>query len=402
GMIAFGPDGRLYAGFGDGGNGGDPQGNGQKLTTLLGKMLRIDVDKEEGGKPYGIPSDNPFAQGGGEPEIFAYGLRNPWRWSFDRDTGDLWAGEVGQGKYEEVDIIKLGGNYGWNTMEGFHCYNAQTCDQTGLELPLIEYDHGVGLSITGGYVYRGKALPALVGRYLYADQVTGRLWASRTDPVTGAISGELMIETGLNPSSFGEGADGEVYVVNYGGSIHKVVAKAAPGADAFPKKLSETGCVDPADPTKPAAGLIPYGVNAPFWSDGADKSRWLAIPDGTTIAVDADSGDFDLPNGSVVVKEFQLDGKRIETRLMVRHDDGAWAGYSYEWNDAGTDATYVPGGKKKVIGDQTWLYPSSAQCLQCHTQAAGRTLGLEVAQLNGLLDYPGGAYANQLATLEHL
>ena len=242
---------------------------------------------------------------------------------------------------------------------------------------------------------------ALAGRYLYGDYASGKLWGIKSDAQTGAKSGELLLDTGLNISSFGQGADGEVYVVNYGGSLHKIVPKSTQQPDTFPKTLSATGCVDPADATKPATGLIPYGVNVPFWSDGAEKKRWIALPDTKQIDVDLKTGDLDLPIGSVVVKEFQLGGKRIETRLMVRHDDGAWAGYSYEWNDAGTDATYVPGGKTKVIGSQTWLYPSSAQCLQCHTEAAGRTLGLEFAQLNGSFDYPGGQ-ANQLTTLDHI
>jgi uncharacterized repeat protein (TIGR03806 family) len=397
GNIVFGPDGYLYAGYGDGGSGGDPLKSGQNKDVLLGKILRIDVDAPA---PYGIPQDNPFAQGGGRPEIFAYGMRNTWRFSFDRATGDLWAGDVGQDTYEEVDLIKRGGNYGWNTMEGFHCYGAATCDMAGLTLPVAEYKHTEGVSITGGYVYRGTQVPAIVGSYLYADFGSGKLWGLFDDPMTGKPAPKVLVETGLNISSFGQDNDGELYLLDYTkGRIQRIVAAAPAPPTTVPTKLSETGCVDPADATQPAPGLIPYEVNAPLWSDGAEKHRWFALPDGAQMTVGAD-GDLDLPVGSVAVKEFRLGGKRIETRLFVRHADGGWAGYSYEWNDAGTDAVYVPGGKTKKIGDQTWLYPSGGQCLACHTESAGRTLGLEFAQLNRDTSYDGGPTANQIATYQ--
>jgi uncharacterized repeat protein (TIGR03806 family) len=397
GNIAFGPDGLLYAGYGDGGYAGDPLGSGQDRNVLLGKILRIDVD---GPAPYGIPKDNPFAQGGGRPEIYAYGMRNPWRFSFDRATGDLWAGDVGQNTYEEVDLIKRGGNYGWNTMEGFHCFNADTCDKAGLTLPVAEYSHSEGVSITGGYVYRGAKIPGIVGSYLYADFGSGKLWGLFDDPTTGQPAPKLLLETGLGVSSFGQDSEGELYLLDYGkGGIHRLVPAAPAPPTTFPTHLSETGCFDPADTTKTLPALIPYEVNAPFWSDNAEKHRWFALPDGAQMTAGAD-GDLDLPIGSVVVKEFKIGGKRIETRLMVHHDDGGWAGYSYEWNDAETDAVYVPGGKTKQIGAQTWLYPSGGQCLSCHTESAGRTLGLEFAQLNRDTSYSGGPMANQIATYQ--
>jgi uncharacterized repeat protein (TIGR03806 family) len=171
--------------------------------------------------------------------------------------------------------------------------------------------------------------------------------------------------------------------------------------DPFPQSLSATGCVDPKDPTQPAPGLIPYDVGSPLWSDGAAKDRWLAIPDGKQIHVNAD-GDWDLPIGSVLMKRFTVGGTRAETRLLVRHSDGDWAGYSYEWNDAGTDATLLPAGKTKAVGGATWTYPSRPECLSCHTAAAGRSLGLETGQLNGDAIYPGNLIANQLATLDHI
>jgi uncharacterized repeat protein (TIGR03806 family) len=396
GNIAFGPDGYLYIGFGDGGSGGDPQGNGQNTGTWLGSLLRIDVDN---GSPYAIPGDNPFSGGGGLPEIYAWGLRNPWRWSFDHDTGDLWVGDVGQGTWEEVDHVQLGGNYGWNIREGMHCYNAASCDSTGLVDPIVEYSHtGGNCSITGGYVYRGSAVENLRGTYLFGDYCSGRIWGIAYDDA-GAASAQQLLDTAINIDSFAQGNDGELYVLGLGGQINRIVAAGPPPADSFPKKLSETGCVNPADPTEPDPGLIPYDVNAPLWSDGAEKSRWLAIPDGTSITIASD-GDFDFPVGSVLVKEFRLHGKRVETRLFMRHDDGGWAGYAYAWNAAQTDADLVAGGLTVNVDGQDWRIPSGAECLRCHTAAAGYTLGPEIRQLNRDFTYPsGGATANQLSTL---
>jgi uncharacterized repeat protein (TIGR03806 family) len=403
GGIAFGRDGFLYIGLGDGGSGGDPLNAGQDKQTLLGKFLRIDINGVEGGKQYRIPATNPFATGGGKPEIFAYGLRNPWRWSFDTATGDLWAGDVGQGQWEEVDIIKLGGNYGWRVREGRHCYNAANCDSRGMIDPIAEHDRNDARSITGGYVYRGKRLPGLVGKFIYGDFATGKVWAVEDQgggtgtPVSlGSIEGNEL-------ASFGQDQDGEVYLLKLqSGTINVIAPAGAETPSDFPTKLSATGCVDPANPKLPAAGLIPYGPVAPFWSDGAEKERYFALPEGGKIRV-GQNGDLEFPNNTVLVKTFYLGGKRIETRLFIRHADGEWAGYSYEWNDAQSDAILLEGSKNKVIGSQTWSYPSRTQCLQCHTAAAGYSLGLEIAQLNSSFTYRAqGRIADQLKTLEHI
>lgn len=218
GQLAFGPDGYLYIGLGDGGGAGDEhgtKGNGQELKTLLGKILRIDINSKE---TYAVPSDNPFVNNKEvKPEIWAYGLRNPWRFSFDRQTGLLFCADVGQNKWEEVDIIKKGKNYGWRIMEGKHCYNpANGCKQTGLELPIAEYNHGVGISITGGYVYRGKTIPALWGKYIFGDwkgklfylEETNGTWAFNQLSVDGKDN-----DIGLNINSFGEDENGELYIL---------------------------------------------------------------------------------------------------------------------------------------------------------------------------------------------
>jgi glucose/arabinose dehydrogenase len=230
GNVAFGPDGMLYVGFGDGGSGDDPDNHGQDTADILGAIVRVDVD---GGSPYAIPPDNPFAgnpvctQGFGQeacPEIFAYGLRNPWRWSFDVDTGDLWVGDVGQGEWEEIDLVTSGGNYGWRIREGAHCHIPPDCDPTGLIDPIAEYDHNEGSAVTGGYVYRGAAIAGLEGAYLYADSGSGRIWALEDDGAGGRESRELL-DTDLRIVSFGQANDGELYVVDFDdGGIYRIVA----------------------------------------------------------------------------------------------------------------------------------------------------------------------------------
>jgi uncharacterized repeat protein (TIGR03806 family) len=411
GNIAFGPDGFLYVGFGDGGGGGDQHGsigNAQNLTMLLGKLLRIDINGSTGNVPYRIPAGN--LNGGnalcntgsgaqGCPEIYAYGLRNPWRWSFDRGTGELWLADVGQDAIEEVDRVVAGGNYGWRCFEGSQVYNSTCGPNAASSLPPIaQYSHSVGHSITGGYVYRGSAIPELVGRYVFGDFVSGRIWhiATDTSPTLNVTAG---FDSGLSVASFAQGIDGELYIVNYGGTLYRLRSGTS-GGGSVPLQLSATGCVLPGDATRPAVGLVPYAPNAPFWSDGAAKERYLALPNGATLSVTAD-GDIDFPIGTVLMKQFRLGVRLVETRLFMRHTDGGWAGYSYEWNPQGTDATRVVGGKTVAIGTQSWVFPSEAQCLACHTAAAGRSLGLEIAQLNGPLLYPQtGRTANQLATLD--
>jgi glucose/arabinose dehydrogenase len=222
GQLAFGPDGFLYIGLGDGGGEGDPLGNGQKLNTLLGKMLRIDVDHTDSGRQYAIPPDNPFVGGGGLPEIWAYGFRNPWRFSFDRSSNRLFVGDVGQDNYEEVDIGQKGGNFGWNIMEGAHCFNPPSgCAMTGLILPIIEYAHPEGETVIGGFVYRGSALPALAGSYVFGDFIGGQIWSAAES--SGTWNRTILLSTSRSISSFGEDAAGELYLVDYTGSVLKII-----------------------------------------------------------------------------------------------------------------------------------------------------------------------------------
>lgn len=420
GNIAFGPDGFLYIGLGDGGGGGDghgTNGNGQRLTTLLGKMLRIDVD---GAPPYQVPATNPFynASNAGDrceatqrssgncPEIYAWGFRNPWRWSFDRSNGDLWVGDVGQGEWEEVSQVTRGGNYGWRCREGAHDYNTAgtpMCAGASPIDPVTEYPNaGADVAVTGGYVYRGSQNTALSGRYIFADYGSGIIRAWIAESASQPRAPTQLQNSGMNIPSFAEGNDGELYVVGFS-TLHRIVFQPPSGSGTVPATLSATGCVNPGDPKQPAEGLIPYGINAPFWSDGAAKDRWIGLPDGSNITVQA-SGDWDFPNGTVLMKNFSVGTRLIETRLFMRHPDGNWGGFTYEWNAQQTDATLVRGGAVRDIGNsQQWIFPSESQCLQCHTSAAGGSLGLETAQLNRNFSYAQtGRTANELFTLNHI
>ncbi|MGE5090862.1 MAG: PQQ-dependent sugar dehydrogenase [Bacillota bacterium] len=229
GQVAFGPDGDLYIGMGDGGSGGDPQGHGQNPNDLLGSLLRLDV---AGATGYSIPRGNPYAGGAGRPEVFSIGLRNPWRFSFDRANGDLYIADVGQNEREEVDVSTAGSgggkglNYGWNRMEGTACYGASTCDRSGLALPVMDYTHADGCSITGGYVYRGTALPNLAGTYFYGDYCNGWVRSFRYEGGQAGTAREWpTLKPGGQITSFGEDASGELYVTQQDGKVFRIVAR---------------------------------------------------------------------------------------------------------------------------------------------------------------------------------
>ncbi|MCH9695548.1 MAG: PQQ-dependent sugar dehydrogenase [Gammaproteobacteria bacterium] len=413
GDIAFGPDGNLYIGFGDGGDGGDPLNSGQDTTRLLGSFLRIDVTGSSvsfPANPYAIPSDNPFAGqpkcGPGTnanncPEIYAWGMRNPWRWSFDAPTNTLWAADVGQDAFEEVDIIERGKNYGWRCREGAHDFNTANCAGT-YEDPVAEYGRSEGNSITGGFVYRGSAVPGLIGAYIFADYGSGRIWSLAADG-QGGYTRTLLEDTSRGPSSFGVDQAGEHYFTDINsGRLIKLVPDGSAGSNTIPDLLSNSGCVNPTNITQPYSGLLPYDINAPFWSDGAAKERFIGLPNSSSIAIDG-SNDWTFPQGTVIVKNFRLNGNLIETRHLMRHPDGVWAGYTYEWNAAQTEATRVVGGKTVNVAGQDWIFPSAAQCDQCHTSAAKFALGPETAQLNRDFTYSQtGRSDNQLETMDHV
>lgn len=430
GMIAFGPDNMLYFGLGDGGSGGDPGNRAQDTTNYFGSMLRIDVlSVPAPGEKYVIPSGNPFFGGGPAgaatlPEIYAYGLRNPWRFSFDMVHGYLFAGDVGQNAYEEITVIRPGENHGWRIMEGTHCYNPpEDCDQTGLILPIVDYGREVGQAVTGGYVYYGE-VDELYGKYLYGDYSTGIMFALDYDGTSATTPVELG-HAGFNIAGFGQDNSGEVYVLEFtygeSGGIYTFTPANPSGSEDFPTRLSDMPALLAAGfgQGHTVDGVIPYEPSAKLWSDGTAKDRYIALPGLAEITFQLDDG-WDFPEETVLIKNFlmPLDRrdplgslKRIETRLLIKKD-GGWHGFSYEWNDAETDALLLTTAKEKsfaVVAEsgasiqQTWLYPSRNQCLQCHTAPTNGVLGLTTKQLNYDFTYPAsGVSDNQLRTLDHI
>jgi uncharacterized repeat protein (TIGR03806 family) len=442
GCIRFGPDGYLYLGTGDGSGIADGLNTGQDISDLLAAMLRIDVDKTDKGKEYRIPDDNPFVKHkGARPEIWAYGLRQPWKFGFDKATGDLWVGEVGQDLWDSVHRIQKGGNYGWSVREGSHPFRIdRKVGPTPILPPIVEHPHSEFRSLTGGYVYHGKRLPKLKGAYVYGDYDTGRVWMLRYDGKKVTENNELA-RSRLRIVAWGQDHEGDVYALDFiAGGIYRLVASPPPDKDApkFPRKLSETGLFANTKTMKPAKGLIPYSVNAELWSDGASKERYLAIPGDGKIdynamiypqpAPGAEPG-WRFPDGTVLVKSFFLDlepgnpksRQRLETRLLHSFrvpgteevGDQVWYGYTYLWNKEQTDAELIdskgldrkytikdpkaPGGTR----EQIYHFPSRNECTMCHSVAAKYALGVNTLQLNKDHDY-GGVVANQLATLDHL
>ena len=441
GCLRFGPDGYLYLATGDGSGIADGNITGQDISDLHGSILRIDVDHANPGKQYAIPKDNPFVgRDNARGEIWSFGHRQVWKFSFDQQNR-LWAGEVGQDLWEMVYLVTRGGNYGWSVMEGKHPFRPERKKGPGEFIqPLVEHPHSDFRSITGGYVWTSKRLPELKNNYIYGDYDTGRLWSLQYEGGKVIVSRQLA-DTQIRIVEFAQDPAGEVYLVDFaGGGLHKIVpAPPQVATKPFPRKLSETGLFASTEDNTPAKGLIPYSVNAPLWSDGAEKERFIALPGDSQIEFDdvvyphgptyPDLG-WRFPDGTVLVKTFAMEmekGKpestrRLETRIlqhrkMPGNDDeyGAqyWFGYTYLWNDDQTDAELAPAegaDRKLTIKDpaapggrreQTWHFPSRAECTLCHTMAAKYILGLTTLQMNKDHDY-GGTRANQLAALEKL
>lgn len=396
GTIAFGPkDGYLYISFGDGGKANDPLGSGQDLTTLLGAILRIDVDNQDPGLAYAIPQGNHFASvEGARGEIFACGLRNVWRFSMDRDTGEVWAGDVGQDRFDEIDLVRNGGNYGWNRWEAGTSFRKQVKLATEThDKPVASYGRKWGLSVTGGNVYRGKKFPELVGSYFYGDYLSGNLWQIRKGE-NGEYENELVRRTGQSIAAFGEDVDGEVYLLSFDGKIYRVQPTDEPQnfLEDWPEKLSETKMFASLEKRKMSEQYIAYQVNAPFWSDGADKTRYFRLPEGTAINY-RDEGSWEVPVGTEIVKNFRApeNNRMFETRVIKRIETG-WESATYIWDKKSKDATLRPEGLQlerwmPVKGQKrwkpaTWHGPSSSECASCHVDSAGYVLGLNTAQLN--------------------
>ncbi len=421
GDLAFGRDGMLYVSSGDGTSDSDTNLTGQDLTKLLAKVLRIDVDHPDPDKGYSVPADNPFVHTPGvRPETWAYGFRNPWRLHIDRATGDLWVGNNGQDLWEQAYLVQRGANYGWSVMEGSHpFYPKRQAGPQPFAKPIVEHPHSEMRSLTGGVVYHGAKLPQLRGAYVYGDWSTGKIWGVRHQ--NGQVTWhQELASTTLQITGFGTDSHGELLIADHGGGYYQL--EPAPHdvpIVPFPTRLSETGLFLSVQDHQPDPALIPYSVNAPLWSDGAEKERYLALPGLSQIEWKANRG-WQFSDGAVLVKTFALDleagnpasRRRIETRLLTRQD-GQWYGYSYLWNDAQTDATLVAAAgmdKAYQIKDaqlpaggrqQTWHYPSRTECLVCHSRAAEWVLGLTTLQMNKDHKY-GPVTDNQLRTLEHL
>ncbi len=324
GQIAFGPDGYLYIGLGDGGGAGDRFRNGQERSTLLGTILRIDVSTSSG---YGIPPDNPFAGNttGLREEIFAYGLRNPWRFSFDVETGLLYAADVGQNAYEEIDLIESGANYGWNVMEGAHCYSPATgCNRSGLTIPIHEYAHnGQAKSVTGGFVYRGTSVPELAGMYVYADYVDGRIWGLDVDSESGYRNTELL-DTSLNIASFGVDEANELYLCAFDGQIYRFTPTST-SIEEQPEESFEFGAAYP-NPFRDATNLTyvlrkPAHVEMAVFSIQGQRLRSLVggdLPAGTHAMLwnGRDGMQARLAAGVYVVR-LMLDGQVVGSQRVV-------------------------------------------------------------------------------------
>jgi uncharacterized repeat protein (TIGR03806 family) len=405
GMLAFGPDEFLYIGMGDGGSGGDPGNNAQNPDNLLGSMLRIDVHPLISSDAYDVPADNPFiGQAGFRPETYAYGLRNPFRFSFDRQTGELWLGDVGQGALEEIDLIAAGENYGWRVYEGSQLFDdsANTLPLSAFTPPVVEYDHGQGVAVIGGYVYRGSRLAALQGKYIYTDWTAGPVWALSMQSGV-VIANDVIASTGTLSPSFGEGNDGELYLLVGNAIQHLEETSPGTGAEQPADLLSATGVFDSLIDLQVTSGFIEYDVNQPFWSDNTVKRRWVAMPEPGEIEFSAGDA-WDFPLGTVIIKHFEItliegdpaSQRRLETRLLILTATG-WQGFTYRWNTQQTDANLLSGREQESITvqlasgssrEQIYEYPSRTDCLVCHTAVAGRALGLRTRQLNRDFAYP--------------
>lgn len=416
GDLAFGPDGMLYVSAGDGTSDSDPDLAGQDLSTITGSIIRIDVDRPTEPQLYSVPADNPFVDTpGARPEIWAYGLRNPWRLTFDAQNGRLWVGNNGQDLWETAHLVRRGENYGWSVMEGGHPFQLhRPRGPTPLVPPTIEHPHSEARSLTGGVVYYGQDHPELRGAYLYGDYSTGTVWAARYDGQRVTDNPRLARST-LQITGFGVDSRGEPVVVDHGGGLYRLMPQPPnQSAPPFPKRLSETGLFLSTAEAEPHPDLFLYDVNATLWSDGAAKERFIATPNRQPIEF-SEKGAWKFPAGTTLVKTFSLDiaqgdqsrPRRIETRLLVLQD-GQWNGYTYAWNEDQTDAVLVAAagldkpfpvaaGPAGAAVQQTWRFPSRTECAVCHTRAAGFVLGVNTAQLNR--PHPTDAAENQLTLL---
>jgi|UniRef100_UPI003783F71D putative heme-binding domain-containing protein len=388
--IQFGPDGMLYCSTGDATAPSPPDSlkTGQDLSDFLSSILRIDVDHEENGKAYAIPKDNPFLKTpNARPEIYAFGFRNPWKISFD-PKGRLWCGDVGWELWEMIHLVPKGGNHGWSAMEASQPIMPETKGPGDIIPPVAAHPHTEAASITGGYVYHGSRFPELRDAYIYGDYETGKIWALWHDGRQ-VTRREEIADTPHKIVSFGQSEDGEVYWMNWEKDtrIYRLTKNPAVGKPSqFPRKLSETGLFTDTTAQTPAAGVLPFEIAEPMWQDGAKAQRFVALPEGkriqTTVSGPPEKPNYkvDWPVESVLARTITLKTK-IETQVL--HFDGeTWNGYSYRWNDQGTDAELVGAdGAEFTIDKQPWRIHGRAECARCHNNWSGFALGFQPDQL---------------------
>lgn len=418
--LKFGPDGCLYISTGDGAAANPPDGKkaGQDLTNLRSSILRVDVDHADEGKNYRIPSDNPFVDHeGARGEIWAYGFRNPWRMSFDRETGDLWVGDVGWELWEMLDRVQRGGNYGWAVMEGRQLTNPEwPRGPTPILPPTIDHPHSESSSITEGLTYYGERLKELRGTHIYGDYDTGKFWGFRWNEGQVTEHRELA-DTTLRIVGFGEDDDGEFYVLDHpAGTINRFIPNPKKDSSSeFPRKLSETGLFESAGKQLPAPGVIPYSINAEPWADYAIAERFVAVPDGGSIK--PSGATYTFPQDSVLVKTLSLDmehgnpatRRKVETQIL-HFDEGDWQQYTYQWNDEQSDAVLLDASGAEIVFDvvdpsavggkrqQTWRFSGRAECQRCHNKWSGPPLAFNTPQLSKSHAY-GGVVVPQLEAL---
>ncbi|MGH1365085.1 MAG: PA14 domain-containing protein, partial [Calditrichia bacterium] len=450
GGMVFGPDNYLWLTIGD----QFRYETAQDLASVFeGGLIRIDVDEDASrshaprrrmqdgiaqndeytGIGYYIPNDNPYLSTSGDlfEEFYTLGHRAPHRLTYDAPTQRFWIGEIGGGQREEINVIRFetdkGGNYGWPFREGtINGPRAEPGSYLGdLKEPTIDFLRNEANAIIGGYVYRGTEFPSLNGRYLAGGYSQKRIWALDYDPSTGLSTKEYLCQftPGLL-SSFGIGHNNEVYLCGLGDNKNLFKLKALGVAQQAPALLSQTGAFSSLEPLEASAKIIPYDLNVPFWSDGAEKSRWMAIPnDGSHNSADeqivfSENGEWTFPKGTVLVKHFELainettgETKKLETRFMVHGDNGQYYGLTYKWRDNGLEADLLATSLDETITiqtaggtrDQVWHYPSRSECQTCHLPQAGSVLGPKTRQLNRDQYYPvTGRTANQLATFNNL
>lgn len=446
GDLHFGADGYLYATVGDGGAQYNGSLNAQVITNnFFSAVLRLDVDKRPGNLPpnphpanstnYFIPADNPFvgvtnfnghifSSANVRTEFYAIGFRNPWRMSFDPVTGALYVGDVGQDLYEEVDVVTNGANCGWAYYEGNHLaatlYPSQptilTGPPTGLVFPIQEYPHSgtsgyTGNAVIGGEVYRGNRISQLYGAYVFSDNGSGSVWM--LFPNGGNTAPFQNITTASSPSAFGtDPRNGDILIAQLGnGQIGRLDYNSTATGAPLPPTLADTGAFSDLTSLTPNAGIVPYDVNLPFWSDNAIKTRWFSVPKTSLTIGFNPTSNWSFPTGTVWIKNFELEltngvpssSKRLETRFIVRNTNGVY-GVTYRW-DSATNATLVPeagtnetftindGG---ILRTQVWHYPGRSECLACHTTAAGPGLGFRTEQLNHDYTY-GSVTTNEIS-----